>query len=207
MSTAGPTSPEFDKLKSIAQGIMSQKQWDAGSLIALGGSLAAEVNKIAGLKGQQKKQLVLDVIKAVLKEAVEKASDISGSSPLASAETVQTLNYVVEFALPASLDLAVAAARGELDLKKVKAAAVTGCLSGLPFLLGLCGASKTQIQAVESVAKQIAPEVLADKSNPLLETHPKKSSESETPQRKNSLAAGVVLRAPEATPQTPPQIA
>jgi hypothetical protein len=207
-----PVNPEFDRLKSIAHSIMSQKQLDAASLIALGGSLAADVNKLAGLSGLQKKQLVLDVIKSCLKESIEKAADLSGS-PLSSAETVQSLNFVVDYALPASLDLAVAAARGHLDLKKVKASAVAGCFAGLPVLLGLCGASKAQIQVVESVAKKVAPAVVGlepDISNPMLENQEKKekkSSDTQTPPRKSSLAAGVVLREPEATQSSPLQTA
>ena len=203
---AVPTSPEFDRLKSFARSLMSQKQWDASSLVALAGSLAGEVNKISSLSGPQKKQLVLDVVKSVFQEAVEKASP---ASPLASAETVKSLNFVLDFAVPASLDLAVAAARGQLDLKKVKKTAVAGCLACLPFLMKSAGASAQQAAIVETMAKNLVaePEPESDKTNPLLETDEakKKTDETETPQQKNSLEGGVVIRVPEATPEPPSQ--
>lgn len=202
-------NPEFDRLKSVAQSLMTQKQWDAASLVALAGSLAGEVNKLTSLSGSQKKQLVLDVVKAAFQEAVEKASP---SSPLASPETVKSLNFVLDFAVPASLDLAVSAARGQLDLKKVKKTAVAGCLACLPFLLKASGASAAQAAVVESVAKNLVPSdpelalpAVSDKPTPQTESSEEKSEEKETAQRKNSLAAGVVIRVPEETPQSESQ--
>jgi hypothetical protein len=206
---AVPTSPEFDRLKSFARSLMSQKQWDASSLVALGGSLAGEVNKISSLSGPQKKQLVLDVVKSVFQEAVEKASP---ASPLASAETVKSLTFVLDFAVPASLDLAVAAARGQLDLKKVKKTAVAGCLACLPFLMKSAGASAQQAAIVETMVKNAVAEPAepeSDKSNPPPETtgekgkekEKEKADDTETPPRENSHEGGMVLRVPEATPQ------
>lgn len=209
MAALGP-NPEFDRLKSLAQTLMSQKQWDAASLIALAGSLAGEVNKLVSLTGPQKKQLVLDVVKAVFQDAVEKASP---ASPLGNADAVKSLMFVLDFAVPASLDLAVAAARGHLDLKKVKKTAIAGCLACLPFFLKASGASVEQTKMIEAAAKnlvvQAEPEVKSadDKPTTQTESTEEKSSETETPQRKNSLAAGVVIRVPEATPQPESQTA
>jgi hypothetical protein len=207
MAAPGP-NPEFDRLKSVAKALMSQKQWDASSLVALAGSLAGEVNKLTSLSGPQKKQLVLDVVKAVFQEAVEKASP---SSPLGNPETVNSLNFVLDFAVPASLDLAVAAARGQLDLKKVKKTAIAGCLACLPFLLKKTGVSAEQAKAIESAAKNLvaepepAPVVQDDKSKSQTESTEEKSADTETAQRKNSLSAGVVIRVPEEAPQSEPQ--
>jgi hypothetical protein len=210
MALSAP-NPEFDRLKSVAQSLMSQKQWDAASLVSLAGSLAGEINKLTSLSGSQKKQLVLDVVKAVFQEAVEKASP---SSPLVSPETVKSLNFVLDFAVPASLDLAVAAARGQLDLKKVKKTAIAGCLACLPFLLKAGGVSVAQTKVIESVVKNVVSEpepaaaaALEDKPSPKTESSEEKSAETETPPRKNSLAAGVVIRVPEVTPQSENQIA
>lgn len=208
MALSAP-NPEFDRLKSVAQSLMTQKQWDAASLVSLAGSLAGEVNKLTSLSGSQKKQLVLDVVKAVFQEAVEKASP---SSPLVSAETVKSLNFVLDFAVPASLDLAVAAARGQLDLKKVKKTAIAGCLACLPFLLKAGGVSAAQTKVIESVVKNVVSEpepavALENKPSPKTESSEEKPAETETPPRKNSLAAGVVIRVPEATPQSENQIA
>ncbi len=209
MAAPGP-NPEFDRLKSVAQVLMSQKQWDASSLVALAGSLAGEVNKLTSLSGSQKKQLVLDVVKAVFQEAVEKASP---SSPLGNPETVKSLNFVLDFAVPASLDLAVAAARGQLDLKKVKKTAIAGCLACLPFLLKKGGVSAEQVKMIESAAKNLvgepAPEVQDDNDKPKTQTESveEKSSDTETVQQKDSPAGGVVIRVPEATPQPESQTA
>ncbi len=215
MAALGP-NPEFDRLKSVAQTLMSQKQWDAASLVALAGSLAAEVNKLVSLSGSQKKQLVLDVVKAVFQEAVEKASP---SSPLGNPEAVKSLTFVLDFAVPASLDLAVAAARGHLDLKKMKKTAIAGCFACLPFLLKAGGVSAQQSKAIEAAAKKLvaepepeaAPVVEAktedDKTKTQTESTEEKSSETETAPRKNSLAGGVVIRVPEATPQPESQTA
>jgi hypothetical protein len=206
MSLLAPSSPEFGKLKKVALEVMSQKEWSAPSLVALGGHLAADVNQLSGLSGSQKKQLVLDVIKVALHEAVEKAIDLSGS-PLASAEHVKSLNFVVEHALPASLDLAVAAARGQLDLKKVKKSIFVGFLACLPSLVAPCGVSSAQAAMiaaqVEKIAEKVDPSLSdsQDTSSQKSETPEEKSVETETPPRKNSLAAGVVIRVPEATPQ------
>lgn len=204
-----PSSPEFGKLKAFAHELMGQKVWTPATVVALGGSLASEVNRLSGLSGLQKKQLVLDVIKAVLADCVKKSTDVSGS-PLASKEFVDSLNFVLESVLPASLDLAVAAARGQLDLKKVKKSAFAGFLLCLPHALGLCGVSKSQAQVVvsqvETVAKQVDPSLSeSDTTNPLSETAEAKDAEKKTLQDKNNLAAGVVIRVPEATPQSAPQ--
>ena len=113
---------------------------------------------------------------------------------------------MLDFAVPASLDLAVAAARGQLDLKKVKKTAVAGCLACLPFLMKTAGASAQQTAAFEAVAKNLVAEPESDKTNPPVETaEEKKSDETQTPPRKNSQVAGVVLRVPEATPEPPSQ--
>lgn len=207
----GPSSPEFGKLKSTAQALMSQKEWNAAALISLGGVLAAEVNRLSGLSGVQKKQLVLDVLKVVLQEAVEKSRDLSGSL-LASPEAVASLKFVLDSAVPASLDLAVAAARGQLDLKKVKKTVFYGCLACLPSLVGLCGVSKAQAQTIVSQVQQVAEKVdpslvEQDSAKAQTETPETKSESQETSPQKNSPEGGVVIRVPEATPPSESQIA
>lgn len=197
------TNPEFDKLKGVALQIMSQKLWSGASLVELGGSLAVEVNRLTTLSGPQKKQLVLDVIRQVLQESVKKAIDVSGS-PLASAEMVSSLNFVLDHALPASLDLAVAAARGQIDLKKpevVEAVAYSGCMSCLPFALGLFGVSRDQAQQIVGAIDSVVPDSAKGQKLSL----PSTSDKNQTAQLKNSHAVGVELRAPQATPQNDPQ--
>ena len=209
MLPLSPTSLEFGKLKTVAQALMSQKEWTPAAVVALGGSLAAEVNSLVQLSGSQKKQLVLDVIKAVLLEAVEKTTDLSGA-PLASKEFVQSLLFVLESVLPASLDLAVAAARGQIDLKKVKASVFVGFLSCLPIALGFCGASRAQAQMAVAAVKEIAPvlteeDTVSDKPTPAGESDQKEVSQIETAQLKNSPSAALAIRVPEASAESNPQ--
>jgi hypothetical protein len=173
-----PTSPEFCKLKVLAQKVVSHTQWDAPLMISLGGSLAAEANTMANLSGSQKKQLVLDVVKAVMIESV-------GASTAESEEKLKQLQFVAENVLPASLDLAVAAARGKFDLKKTKRTCFAAFLSCLPSLVSAAGGSSQQAQlvvrSVEAVAEKIDPELDLDgslqkaggsfeQSNPLVES-------------------------------------
>ena len=88
------------KFAKESQGVLI---WDTSSLIRVGGQLAVKVNAIQNLSGQQKQKLICQVLKQVLDE--------NGAG---------SLKAVVDDVIPASLDLALAAARGKLDLKKVK---------------------------------------------------------------------------------------
>jgi hypothetical protein len=160
-TTLAPTSPEFCKLKGIAQQIVTHKQWDAALLVSLAGSLAVEANMLVNLSGSQKKQLVLDVVSAAMTESVT-------ASTAESAEKLKQLKFVVESVLPASLDLAVAAARGKFDLKKVKRTCFAACMACLPSLVSAAGGSKQQaelvVRSVEAVAEKIDPELDLDGS-------------------------------------------
>lgn len=88
------------KFAKECQGVL---EWDTGSLIRVGGQLAVKVNAIQNLSGQQKQKLICQVLKTVLAE-----------------NGADSLKQVVDDVIPASLDLALAAARGKLDLRKVK---------------------------------------------------------------------------------------
>lgn len=168
-----PSSPEFGKLKAVAQQLVSHKQLNASLLVSLSGSLAAEANKMIGLSGSQKKQLVLDVVMSIVV-----STDLSE-------EEKKQLVFVVEHVLPASLDLAVDAARGKFDLKKVKKSCFSSFLACLPFLVSAAGGSSQQAQlvvrTVESVAAKVDEDLVVtappaepvvpvvEQSNPLVE--------------------------------------
>jgi hypothetical protein len=189
-TSLAPTSPEFCKLKDLAQQLVTHKQWDAALVVSLGGSLAAEANRLVNLSGSQKKQLVLDVVKAVLNESVK-------ASTAESAERLKQLVFVVEGVLPASLDLAVAAARGKFDLKKTKRTCFAAFVACLPSLVSAVGGSKQHadlvVRSVESVAEKIDPEFDLDgslqkkpdgsfeHSNPLAEIQKETPENKETP--------------------------
>lgn len=101
-----------------SQGVLS---WDTGSLIRVGGQLAAKVNAIQNLSGQEKQKLICQVLKLVLADVEKRESE--GKSEEEKKTIVQqfaTLKQAVDDIIPASLELAISAARGKLDLKKVK---------------------------------------------------------------------------------------
>lgn len=98
----------------------AKKEWTPETVLRVGVDVAAKVNQIKELKGQEKKQLVLDVIqKAMVKcEAAEK----DGKTDTAEiTERWSALRKVASDVLPVSLDLVVSAARGGFDFKKISA--------------------------------------------------------------------------------------
>ena len=115
---------EMDVAQLIAFAKKSQGslKWDISSLIRVGGELAAKVNAIKNLTGQEKGKLVCQVLKIVLEdmEKKEKAELNKEEEKKAIGEHFDSLKKAVDDVVPASLDLALAAARGKLDLKKVK---------------------------------------------------------------------------------------
>lgn len=188
-TTLAPTSPEFGKLKALAQQVVSHKQWDAALVISLGGSLAVEANKLVALSGPQKQQLVLDVVKSVLIESV-------GASTAESAEKLKQLEFVVVSVLPASLELAISAARGKFDLKKHKKTCFAAFVACLPSLVSAAGGSAQQAQlvvrSVESAAEKFDPDLDLDgsleaskpafeQSNPLVESQKETIESTQAP--------------------------
>lgn len=93
------------KFAKESQGVLDL---DTASLIRVSGQLAVKVNAIQNLSGQEKQKLICQVLKTVISEK------------LGDSEQAASLKKVVDDVIPASLDLALAAARGKLDLKKVK---------------------------------------------------------------------------------------
>jgi hypothetical protein len=206
-TSLAPTSPEFCKLKELAQQVICHKQWDAALIVSLGGSLAVEANKLLTLSGPQKKQLVLDVVKAVLNESVT-----------ASTAELKQLQFVVESVLPASLDLAVAAARGKFDLKKTKRTCFAAFVACLPSLVSAAGGSKQQadlvVRSVEAVAEKVDPDLEEKKpegsfeqSNPLVETQKETPENMQTPPPQTNPEVVLEPREAVATPATESQTA
>jgi hypothetical protein len=213
------TSPEFGKLKTVAQQFVSKK-WTVDQVISLGGVLAAEANKFSSLSGSQKKQLVCDVLKDVLNESVKVSTDQLGS---VSKEELAQLLFVVDSVLPASLDLAVSAARGKLDLKKAKKTCFSALLLCIPFVSSKLGASSAQsglvIRQLKEVAAKVDPSLVDpepeapkesaqfSQSNPLVQTETVPSEKKETPEHQNSPSEGEAPHEEVKTPETENQTA
>jgi hypothetical protein len=112
---------DIQQLVAFAKESQGALSWDTGSLIRVGGQLAAKVNAIQNLSGQEKQKLICQVLKLVLADVEKRESE--GKSEEEKKTIVQqfaTLKQAVDDIIPASLELAISAARGKLDLKKVK---------------------------------------------------------------------------------------
>ncbi len=114
---------ELQELVAIAKDSKGSGPWTSASLIRTGGLLAAKINNIQNLSGTEKLKLVQRILLQVLAEAENKEI----AEPGLSKEDIQkihdrydVLENVIGDVLPASLDLAIKAARGGLDLKKIK---------------------------------------------------------------------------------------
>lgn len=114
---------ELTELVTIAKDCKGPGNWTPGSLIRVGGILAGKVNTIQNLSGTEKLKLVQRILLQLLAEAENKEIAV----PTLTTEEIQkiherfdVLENTVADVLPASLELAINAARGRLDLKKVK---------------------------------------------------------------------------------------
>ena len=114
---------ELQELLSFVKQTQGPLKWDTSSLIRVGGVLAGKVNAIQGMSGQEKQKLVCQVLKTVLEDVEKQEKAEVGKSDEEKkviGEQFASLRKAVDDVVPASLDLAFAAARGKLDLKKVK---------------------------------------------------------------------------------------
>jgi hypothetical protein len=114
---------EFTDLVNLAKEVKGPGAWTSGNLVRVGGILAGKVNAIENLSGGEKLKLVQRVLLQGLAEVENKEI----AEPGLSKEEIQKihdrydlLEATVADVLPASLELAIKAARGSLDLKKVK---------------------------------------------------------------------------------------
>lgn len=114
---------ELQELLSFVKQTQGPLKWDTSSLIRVGGLLAGKVNAIQGMSGQEKQKLVCQVLKTVLEDVEKQEKSEAGKTDDEKkqiGEQFASLRKAVDDVVPASLDLAFAAARGKLDLKKVK---------------------------------------------------------------------------------------
>jgi hypothetical protein len=113
---------DVQDLVNFAKESQGQLAWDTSSLIRISGLLAVKVNAIKNISGQEKQKLICQVLKKVLEEVEKKevSEETTDEKKKALTEQFASLKKAVDDVIPASLDLALAAARGKLDLKKVK---------------------------------------------------------------------------------------
>lgn len=124
-------SHEFGMLQALASHYLAGKTLSAPVLMSLAAALSAEVNTLQKLSGAEKKQLVCDIVVQALQTALT-ASKVGLGSPAVSAEEEVALIYVAKNVIPASVDLLISAANGQLNLKKLAKTGWADCRSCLP---------------------------------------------------------------------------
>jgi len=124
-------SHEFGMLQALASHYLAGKTLSAPVLMSLAAALSAEVNSVKTLSGAEKKQLVCDIVVQALQTALT-ASKVGLGSPAVSAEEEVALIYVAKNVIPASVDLLISAANGQLNLKKLAKTGWADCRSCLP---------------------------------------------------------------------------
>lgn len=114
---------ELNELVAIAKDCKGSGNWTSASLIRVGGILAGKINGIQNMSGTEKLKLVQRVLLQVLAETENKEVGEKGLSTddiQKIHDRYDVLENIVNETLPASLELAIQAARGGLDLKKIK---------------------------------------------------------------------------------------
>ncbi len=153
------------ELETVAKTFLGDKAWTADVILRMGAVLAEAVNKYPGLSGQQKTELVCQVILKLLEDAekVEKGHGVESNPKETSTIPWEDYKNIVKNLLPPTLDLIVSAARGQFDLQKAVVVA-TGCV---PYCGLFCSLKKKSSPKKELVVRQVE---LPLQSNPLLQS-------------------------------------
>lgn len=112
----------MDGLLEAAKQFLKDQNWNPELILNLGAHLAQAVNRVEGLSGAEKCDLVCRTILQLLDDA-EKADEErkkESTDPDCSSPGWGELRSVVKNLLPTTLTLIVKAARGKFDLKSAK---------------------------------------------------------------------------------------
>lgn len=102
-----------------ASNVLSDGHVTFGEVVHLGGILAGKANQFAQISGQEKKALVIQAVEIALKNVLEeKSKTLPEDQRDAFRVKIESAAVFVKETMPAVLDLAVQAARGQLDLRK-----------------------------------------------------------------------------------------
>ena len=107
---------------NLALGTQGTTTWDVPSLIKIAGVLAVKVNGVVALSGSAKQALVLSALKKVLEAEKEKELAAPGLTEDVTKDIkvrYDSLLHAVDTVIPVTLQMAVSAANGKLNLKKV----------------------------------------------------------------------------------------
>lgn len=148
---------ELQELITLAKEMKGVSEWDTAAIIRVGGALAAKVNTLKNISGGEKQKLVMQILRKVLDEAAEKdlaIKDLTKDQVALIQARYQKLKVAVDEVLPASLELAINAARGKLNLKKIKPSVwvkFCSCFAG-----GVVSVLASQHLISESQASQVS---------------------------------------------------
>lgn len=163
---------DFAELVALAREALSDGKMTFGEVVLLGGQLAGKVNQYGQLSGTQKQELVVRALEDALKQVLA-AKEASAPSAEELEAFRQKVQQAVEFAkstLPAVLTLAVQAARGQLDLKKIdKEAVAKGCWTALKLALRCAGVQPPEVPVPVQAAASLAVEAVASGKAPTVD--------------------------------------
>ena len=107
------------ELAHDAAEVLSDGKVSFGEVVRLGGSLAGKANRFAQISGQQKKELVIQAVDVALKQVLAlKMTTLPEDQREPFRVKIEAAASFAKETLPAVLDVAVQAARGQLDLRK-----------------------------------------------------------------------------------------
>jgi hypothetical protein len=126
------------ELVSEASNVLSDGKVTFGEIVHLGGSLAGKANRFAQISGKDKQALVIQAVDVALKQILAvKEKTLSEGEMIEFRKQVDSAAAFAKETLPAVLDVAVQAARGQLDLRKPEVRKTVW--QTLKRLLGCCG--------------------------------------------------------------------
>ncbi len=121
-----------------AADVLSDGKVTFGEVVRLGGSLAGKANRFAQISGQQKQELVIRAVDVALKQVLAlKMTTLPEDQRETFRLKIESAAAFAKETLPAVLDVAVQAARGQLDLRKPEVR--RSLWQSLKSLLKCCG--------------------------------------------------------------------
>jgi hypothetical protein len=121
-----------------AADVLSDGKVTFGEVVRLGGSLAGKANRFAQISGRQKQELVIRAVDVALKQVLAlKMTTLPEDQRETFRLKIESAAAFAKETLPAVLDVAVQAARGQLDLRKPEVR--KSLWQSLKSLLKCCG--------------------------------------------------------------------
>lgn len=121
-----------------AADVLSDGKVTFGEVVRLGGSLAGKANRFAQISGRQKQELVIQAVDVALKQVLAlKMTTLPEDQRETFRLKIESAAAFAKETLPAVLDVAVQAARGQLDLRKPEVR--KSLWQSLKSLLKCCG--------------------------------------------------------------------